>query len=144
MPAKQFRKVAQPAVYLLKSVRPHTDGATSPEANEVLEWARDIAYMRKIARRTVMIEMNRRGLITGVISLFAAPAIVRATSLMPVKALKPSLTIEEWAAMTSSERLVALHREKKNWLDAWDESARYFVPKSIRTSIPAPTWRLLD
>lgn len=30
--------------------------------------------------------INRRGLITGLISLVAAPAIVRASSLMPIKA----------------------------------------------------------
>ena len=33
-----------------------------------------------------MTELNRRSLITGLISLVAAPAIVRAGSLMPVKA----------------------------------------------------------
>ncbi len=35
--------------------------------------------------------MNRRGFITGLISLVAAPAIVRAGSLMPIKAeiIKP-------------------------------------------------------
>lgn len=32
--------------------------------------------------------INRRGLITGLISFVAAPAIVRAGSLMPIKALK--------------------------------------------------------
>ncbi len=32
-----------------------------------------------------MIETSRRGLITGLIALIAAPAIVRAGSLMPVK-----------------------------------------------------------
>lgn len=32
--------------------------------------------------------MNRRSLITGLISLAAAPAIVRAESLMPVRAVK--------------------------------------------------------
>ena len=31
--------------------------------------------------------LNRRSLITGLISLVAAPAIVRATSIMPIKAL---------------------------------------------------------
>lgn len=31
--------------------------------------------------------MNRRGLITGLVSLVAAPAIVRATSLMPVRGI---------------------------------------------------------
>lgn len=32
--------------------------------------------------------INRRGLITGLISLAAAPAIVRASSLMPVKVIR--------------------------------------------------------
>lgn len=34
-----------------------------------------------------MIETSRRSLITGLISLIAAPAIIRATSIMPVKTL---------------------------------------------------------
>lgn len=33
--------------------------------------------------------INRRGLITGLISLAAAPAIVRYSSLMPVKVIEP-------------------------------------------------------
>lgn len=41
--------------------------------------------------------INRRGLITGLISLAAAPAIVRASSLMPVKVVKDDfLTIAEY------------------------------------------------
>jgi len=35
-----------------------------------------------------MIETNRRTLITGLISFIAAPAVVRATSLMPVRAIE--------------------------------------------------------
>lgn len=35
-----------------------------------------------------MIETSRRGLLTGLSALVAAPAIVRASSLMPVKALQ--------------------------------------------------------
>lgn len=38
--------------------------------------------------------LNRRGLITGLISFVAAPAIVRAASLMPVKADKYKLTLQ--------------------------------------------------
>jgi len=34
-------------------------------------------------------DVSRRGLLTGLASLLAAPAIVRVTSLMPVKALGP-------------------------------------------------------
>ena len=41
--------------------------------------------------------INRRGLITGLISLAAAPAIVRASSIMPVKVIKSTLTLEEYA-----------------------------------------------
>lgn len=40
-----------------------------------------------------MIESSRRGFITGLISLVAAPAIVRAGSLMPVKNMS---AIAEW------------------------------------------------
>lgn len=36
-----------------------------------------------------MIETSRRSLITGLISLIAAPAIIRAGSLMPVKTMLP-------------------------------------------------------
>lgn len=35
--------------------------------------------------------INRRSLITGLISLAAAPAIVRASSLMPVKVVTPTI-----------------------------------------------------
>lgn len=34
--------------------------------------------------------INRRGLVTGLISFVAAPAIVRAQSLMPVKTIPPA------------------------------------------------------
>lgn len=37
----------------------------------------------------MMPDLNRRSLITGLISLVAAPAIVRAGSLMPVKLMQP-------------------------------------------------------
>lgn len=42
--------------------------------------------------------LNRRSLITGLISLVGAPAIVRAGSLMPVKTMfhRQALTTEPW------------------------------------------------
>lgn len=40
-----------------------------------------------------MIELPRRKFITGLASLIAAPAIVRASSLMPVKLFKPSMNV---------------------------------------------------
>jgi hypothetical protein len=45
--------------------------------------------------------INRRGLITGLVSLMAAPAIVRATSLMPVRAMDDE-TFEEICARLSA------------------------------------------
>ena len=38
-----------------------------------------------------MTQLSRRSLITGLISLAAAPAIVRATSLMPVKVMEAAI-----------------------------------------------------
>lgn len=40
--------------------------------------------------------MKRRGLLLGMASLLAAPAIVRAESLMPVRALPPRWTTVPW------------------------------------------------
>ena len=42
-----------------------------------------------------MTQLSRRSLIGSLISLVAAPAIVRAGSLMPVKVFEPKLSIEE-------------------------------------------------
>jgi hypothetical protein len=42
--------------------------------------------------------LSRRSLITGLVSLVAAPAIVRVASIMPVKAMEP-LTIEQLLAL---------------------------------------------
>jgi len=45
--------------------------------------------------------LSRRGLITGLASFLAAPAIVRASSLMPVKAVPaPQPYSEEWMLQT--------------------------------------------
>jgi hypothetical protein len=43
-----------------------------------------------------MIQTSRRSLITGLVSFLAAPAVVRAASLMPVKALRSDVVIETW------------------------------------------------
>lgn len=42
-----------------------------------------------------MIEQSRRGFITGLVSLIAAPAIVRVGSIMPVKAIPTNMTATE-------------------------------------------------
>lgn len=43
-----------------------------------------------------MVEISRRKLLTGLISFIAAPAIVRASALMPVKSTVISPTIVLW------------------------------------------------
>lgn len=42
---------------------------------------------------------SRRGFLTGLSALLAAPAIVRFSSLMPVRALPLSITLEEYARL---------------------------------------------
>lgn len=55
--------------------------------------------------------INRRGLITGLISFVTAPAIVRASSLMPVKAIKlPVLHIGD---IVTFEDIKAFNRNTK-------------------------------
>jgi hypothetical protein len=54
--------------------------------------------------------LSRRSLITGLISLVAAPAIVRVSRLMPVKA-EPKLTIEQLLRLriADAERVMLEH-----------------------------------
>lgn len=47
-----------------------------------------------------MIEQSRRGFITGLISFVAAPAIVRAGSLMPVKVMEEVNTFHAYPVPT--------------------------------------------
>lgn len=68
--------------------------------------------------------IGRRGFITGLISLAAAPAIVRAGSLMPVKVMLPdtkrlitsklaagrSMTVEEYIEMVMGPRIREMQR----------------------------------
>lgn len=58
-----------------------------------------------------MVELARRSFITGLIALVAAPAIVRAGSLMPVRQMQPE-SLEDLVAMLSrridvAERVMA-------------------------------------
>lgn len=55
-----------------------------------------------------MAEVNRRSLITGLIAFVAAPAIVRAESLMPVKAM-----------VTDAECQAVLNAMYRHWADTY-------------------------
>jgi hypothetical protein len=61
--------------------------------------------------------LTRRGLITGLVSLVAAPAIVRASSLMPVKAWVDA------QPMTSFE----IFRHQQAWREAMLDAMRQMV-----------------
>lgn len=94
-----------------------------------------------------MIEQTRRGLITGLISLVAAPAIVRAAILMPVKAVNLStvdvvnlahqqtgyMTLDDYAERILLPRLRALRAARSEWYDLWAETARL-----VTTTVPKP------
>lgn len=57
--------------------------------------------------------MNRRGFLTGALGFLAAPAIVRASSLMPVKAMP---------IMVETQPLIFVSDERAIWI-AWSEAA---------------------
>ena len=83
-----------------------------------LTFAREWGTMvGRIGDRSLM-EPNRRGFITGLISLVAAPAIVRVSSLMPVRQMiEPEFGVD------------------------WEKYTSTFI---WRTSLPATKWRLLN
>lgn len=55
--------------------------------------------------------LSRRGLITGLISLAAAPAIVRVESLMPIKVIEPIMTLEDYVNRVMSPLIEKLHQQ---------------------------------
>jgi hypothetical protein len=74
--------------------------------------------------------MNRRGLITGLISLgVTAPAIVRASALMPVKVYKQLAFTEIYC-----NRTIRTYMEIEL---IWDKNI-------LLTGLPQATWRLLN
>jgi hypothetical protein len=54
--------------------------------------------------------LNRRGLLTGLVSLIAAPAIVRAASIMPVRA--PTLS---WGLISDQRLMDDLMYDGSDW-----------------------------
>lgn len=102
-----------------------------------------------------MIELPRRRILTGLASLIAAPAIVRASSLMPVRALSVHpgawMSTNLWAypygrspGMDAVDQIAKLLTAQNELFDdmAWIEGpahARY----RIRTTLPAEAYRAL-
>jgi hypothetical protein len=77
--------------------------------------------------------LNRRSLITGLISLVAAPAIVRAGSLMPVKVMQPQSYLQTMnkyldTGVFSPEEVRALSEMYKFMSSAFAEIGTRFDP----------------
>lgn len=72
--------------------------------------------------------VSRRSLITGLVSFVAAPAIVRASSLMPVKR---TLSFEELLAERINEAYAVVARDINRNLygDLVDVTRKVFVPR---------------
>lgn len=81
-----------------------------------------------------MIVSSRRGFLTGLISFVAAPAIVRASSLMPVKALPLELTHEETVAL--------LRQDLYSELSAVTRKA--FIPRLFAQVYKGAPWNGMD
>jgi hypothetical protein len=71
-------------------------------------------------------QLSRRSLITGLISLVAAPAIVRAGSLMPVKVMEPEMNIDvlNWKLLARVAN-VTFYRGGHFWVSTPDGVIEY-------------------
>jgi hypothetical protein len=76
---------------------------------------------------------TRRGFITGLISFVAAPAIVRAGSLMPIR----GIVMSSWPY--SQDEMDAIHRQiaaafmdlqihRQTLVSHWNETAAFYLP----------------
>ena len=74
---------------------------------------------------------TRRSLITGIVSLVAAPAIVHASSLMPVKPIKPTFDILT-NAWRSHYGIVEWPAVQVFWDHEWDQIHELWsVPRDL-------------
>jgi hypothetical protein len=87
-----------------------------------------------------MIIHNRRAFITGLVSLLAAPAIVRASSLMPVKVMLPHyhigdiITFKDYMNKygTLQKFVVTADNRCKRFVDVWPLCDNgYFVESKL-------------
>lgn len=76
--------------------------------------------------------IGRRRFITGLVSLVAAPAIVRAGSLMPVRVVIEPLwsDSEMLLAKEMMERLCDLQMRRSVWAHHWQDAAMFYVDGS--------------
>ena len=75
-------------------------------------------------------ELSRRSLITGLISMMAAPAIVRASSLMPVKQMlpEPGVIGIDMASGPDVAVQTVFFQNRLYWITGKDNIIRYSAP----------------
>ncbi len=78
--------------------------------------------------------MNRRGFLTGLVSALAAPAIVRASSLMPVRVMPDTDWLDAAYAMTRDQMTKNLYG------DLIDTTRKAIVPRLFVQLRTAPLW----
>lgn len=88
-----------------------------------------------------MPDFSRRSLITGLISLVAAPAIVRAGSLMPIRVIEPALSMEQLLSCLSecydimNKNMVhCLFGDRLAWVDSKNPIV-FGLPEPLHPSI---------
>jgi hypothetical protein len=74
--------------------------------------------------------IHRRGLLIGLGALFAAPAIVRASSLTPVRVLE--LAADDLYGI--GPMMHALHEYRAAWAQQWAEAAPYILGQTVLAS----------
>lgn len=82
-----------------------------------------------------MTQLSRRSLITGLISLVAAPAIVRAGSLMPVKQMQPT------GGIVDGRFMILCPQQYQALLDARFHDAYEMMAHHIRKNIDQQLYR---
>jgi hypothetical protein len=87
--------------------------------------------------------MDRRSFLRGVGLVIASPAIVRAASLMPVRA-PAVLTLSEWSSRVLTPEMIL-----REAIETFVQTNRYFqsiiaseAPCHVRTTLPSRSWRL--
>lgn len=83
--------------------------------------------------------MNRRGFLTGLGALIATPAIVRASSLMPIRVMPSPMELEFYGL---SPAMVAL--ENIEYLQGLIMRRLSFEDTIVYTRIPDDSWRQMN
>ena len=93
--------------------------------------------------------LPRRKFLTGLMGLVAAPAVVKASSLMPVKSMPPELVLEQFAYMEYTTGFSVTHKEiedghfgahqrmmRQALMDSFRQTKEIYAANLLRDSMP--------